>query len=90
MSGSDTSLVYASRRMHPDGRHPPLRSLLHRTLLHLLRDLREPVLLPLRVPVPSVRDLSNLLLADLYRYGLFSAVWRGLPLVVEVRDFYIL
>ena len=83
-------MVHAPRRVHPDGGHPALWCLLHRALLHLLRYLREPVLLPVRVPLPRLHHPRHLLLPDLHCDGLLSALWRGLPLVVEVHLFILL
>ena len=77
-------LVHAPCRLHPDGRHPPLWCLLHRALLHLLRHLREPVLLHVRIPVPGIHHPGYLLQPDLNRHGILPALWRGLQLVVEV------
>ena len=86
--GSHSSMVHAPSGLHPHGWNPSVRSLLYRTLLHLLRDLWEPVLLPLRVPVPRVCHPGDLLLTDLDRDGLFPALRRGLSLVVEVILFF--
>ena len=86
--GSHSSMVHAPSGLHPHGWNPSVRSLLYRTLLHLLRDLWEPVLLPLRVPVPCVCHPGDLLLTDLDRDGLFPALRRGLSLVVEVILFF--
>ena len=88
--GSHSSMVHAPSGLHPHGWNPSVRSLLHWTLLHLLRDLWEPVLLPLRVPVPRVCHPCDLLLTDLDRDGLFPALRRGLSLVVEVILFLFL
>ena len=82
--GSHSSMVHAPSGLHPYGWNSSVRSLLHWTFLHLLRDLWEPVLLPLRVPVPRVCHPCDLLLTDLDRDGLFPALRWGLSLVVEV------
>ena len=77
-------VVHAPCCLHPDGWHPPLWCLLHRALLHLLGHLREPVLLLVRLPLPRLHHPRHLLLTDIYRHGLFPALWGGLQMVVEV------
>lgn len=41
------------------------------------------ILLSLWFFVLGVHYFSHLLLANIHRNGIFSAMWRGLPLVVE-------
>ena len=81
---SKTDLVHAPGTVHADGRHSAIRRLLHRVVLHLLGHLREPVLLSLRIPLSRFRHPRRLVLADQHRHGLFPAMRRELPLVVEV------
>ena len=81
---SHSDLVHAPGTVYANGRNSAFRRLLHRVVLHLLRHLREPVLLSLRIPLSRFRHSRRQLLADQHRHGLFPALRRELSLVVEI------
>ena len=71
---SRAGVVHEAHRVHPHGRHPPLRRHLHRALLHPLLDLAAQVLLPLWLPVHRVRHPDPHLRRDHHRDVLLPAL----------------
>lgn len=81
-TGAAAAVVHELGPVHPDGGHPALWRRLHRTILRVLGHLAEPVLLPVRLPVPRLLHPRGQLWPDRHRDDVLPAVRRGLPVVV--------
>lgn len=81
-ASAPAAVVHELGPVHPNGRYPALWRRLHRTLLRVLGHLAEPVLLPLRLPLPRLLHPGRQLWPDCDRDDVLPVVRRGLPVVV--------
>ena len=80
--GAGAGLVHAPCAVLANGWDFTVRSHVHRAVLHPVRHLGEPVLLPVRLPVPGVCYPGDLVRTDQCGDGVLPAVRRRLSLVV--------